>query len=144
MLHEGTQTSQVYFAYPVLSRCLITTWWMNALNLPQVTFVTFILPPCHYSLPRVGLRDVWGRGEGDGTEVSPVNTSGALSIASRDHFHPSLCHQHRPGHGAGVLHCQLTIVFHILRHLVIPAVSPLASPFPSPALDLQSGILRVK
>lgn len=25
--------------------------------------------------------------------------------ASRNHSHPSRCHQHRPGHAAGALHC---------------------------------------
>lgn len=25
--------------------------------------------------------------------------------ASGDHCHPALCHQHRPGHTAGALHC---------------------------------------
>lgn len=51
--------------------------------------------------------------------------------ASRNHSHPSRCHQHRPGYAAGALHCQITVVWHILRDLVVPLRALLGSPFPS-------------
>lgn len=53
-----------------------------------------------------------------------------MSSTQRDHSRPSLYHQHRPGHTAGIPQCcHITILLGILRALL-----PLVSPFPFLAL----------